>query len=247
MPGGQHRVRVARGTVGGVALERGERVATVVELSPARRGSPELSSVTTIHARSGPASATSEANFGWVIAPDAARVGDEVLELGGHAAGVGGDGDPRRVGRTAYQAMTASGQFSAWIRTVSPPPTPRADQPGGDPLASPRRTRRRSRCAVAAVLGLPDQERVVGAVLGPVVDQPRDVLAVELVGSGLRPDRSSSASSRRPLVWLAPRSSTTRPRADLTIRQIFAAQHQRDRLQRRQQGMTGTELCCRTR
>ena len=32
-------------------------------------GTPELSSVTTIQPRSGPASATSDANFGWVIAP----------------------------------------------------------------------------------------------------------------------------------------------------------------------------------
>ena len=89
---------------------------------------PESSSVTTIQPRSGPAASTRLTYWGWVIAAthpvwemkystSAATL--RMLVVTATA--------PTRA--HAYQAMTASGQFSAWIRTLSPTPTPRPCRP----------------------------------------------------------------------------------------------------------------------
>ena len=96
-------------------------------------GSPELSSVTTTQDSSGPASATTAANWGWVMAATAPECWMKYsISAATLRMLVVTVIPPRRA--TAYQAMTASGQLSEWIRTVSPSPIPRAARP---PASSP--------------------------------------------------------------------------------------------------------------
>ena len=79
----------------------------------------------------------------------------------------------------AYQARTISGQLSAWMRILSPFPTPAGGHSGGQASGlgpelgvGP--------ASDGPVTGLPDEQGLVRLRLGPRPQEPRNVLACEL-------------------------------------------------------------------
>jgi hypothetical protein len=109
---------------------------------------------------------------------------DEVLDLRGHAADVGGDGDPAEAGHRVPgddRLGAVVGMHQHGVALADPPGRQAPGEPPGglgELGVGPG--------ATAAVLGLPHEEGVVAAVLGTLVEQPRHVLAPELVaGDGL--------------------------------------------------------------
>ena len=175
--GGQHRVGGALRGIGRIADERRERLATVGELFLGRRdarvviGDDDPSEI-----GAGLGDERRELRLG--DRSDATGVGDEVVDLARDAAGVGGDRD-----RTDPGAGVPSDDRLGAVLGVDEDHVAllyaAGVQAGGD-LAGLFRELGVGPALGLALLRLPDQERVVAAMFGPVVDEPGNVLTVEL-------------------------------------------------------------------
>ena len=143
-----------------------------------RRGSPLLSSVTAIHFRAGAAAATIAAYCGWVMAATAPRVLGEVGDLGADRLGVRGHRD-RAEGGAGEQRQHHLGA----VLRVQEHLVALGDAARHEPGREPAHVEQQLRVGPAPALTVawrPHEGIVVGLLLGPVLEQPGDVLAVRL-------------------------------------------------------------------